>query len=59
MVHENIMYYMYDINSIHTILEGALLPVFHIDRTERKKKKIMKKRGQLQPKETSHLNSMF
>lgn len=36
---------MFDIGEIHTILEEALRPVFRIDRTEKKKKKIMKKRG--------------
>lgn len=41
----NTEYFMYDISEIHTILEEALRPVFRIDRTERKKKKIMKKRG--------------
>ena len=45
MVRGNIEYFMYNICEIHIILEEALRPVFKLDRQEKKKKKLMKKRG--------------
>lgn len=43
MVRGQTEYFMYDIAEIHTILEDALRPVFRIDRTEKKKAKILRK----------------
>lgn len=43
MIRGQTEYFMYDIAEIHTILEDALRPVFRIDRTEKKKQKILRK----------------